>query len=143
MKDSLVGEISQIIDQLEEQECIVTTGGRRAVLCVTELSYPILKGSATFSIKKTRKVNQRTDDVPYETQKLFDLLRVVRSTYAKKKGVPTYVIFSNKTLLEMCRIKPIIDRIFLSVPGIGYHKMELYGEPFMRVIRKFIAEGGK
>ena len=49
---------------------------------------------------------------------------------ARKKGVPPYVIFSDKTIREMSALKPVDNVAFLRVSGVGETKLEQYGALF-------------
>ena len=139
MKDVNATEIKYIIEKLEEQECIISVGAGKPILRVTEMSYPILKGKASVKIRKARQlksVSQKAEIHSVDTE-LFDALKVVRMYFAKKKGVPAFVIFSDATLADMCRVMPTTEVEFLSVSGVGANKLEKYGEAFMRVIREY------
>lgn len=67
---------------------------------------------------------------------LFDNLRSLRSKLAKKAGVPPYIIFSDKTLVEMAATKPQNHDDMLDVNGVGDVKWERYGQDFLDVITK-------
>lgn len=68
---------------------------------------------------------------------LFELLRKLRTEIASEEGVPPYIIFSDKTLIDMCIKLPENEEQFLDVSGVGAHKLEKYGERFLKVIREF------
>ena len=70
------------------------------------------------------------------TEDLFEKLRAVRMTLAKKQGVPPYIICSDATLASMCRVKPQIRERMLDVSGMGEVKTAKYGEAFLQVIRE-------
>lgn len=57
--------------------------------------------------------------------------------FAKKRGVPAFVIFSDATLMDMCRKMPTTNTEFLTVSGVGQNKLDKYGEAFMQVIDKY------
>lgn len=139
MKDVRAFEIQYIIEKLEEQEYIQSVGAGKPVLRVTELSYPVLRGNADVKIRKARQQKSKTVDreIKAVNSELFEALKVVRLYYAKKKGVPAFVIFSDAALADMCRVMPTTDQQFLSVSGVGRNKLEQYGEAFMRVIREY------
>ena len=67
---------------------------------------------------------------------LFQDLRALRGRLASLRGVPPYVIFSDRTLREMCRQRPDSSAAFLQVPGVGERKLEQFGEAFLEIIRK-------
>ena len=144
MKQVSAAEIKYIIEKLEEQEYILSVGAGKPVLRVTEMSHPVLRGNAGVKIRKARQLKSKTEDrtIKTENSELFDALKVVRLYLAKKKGVPAFVIFSDATLADMCRVMPTTDEAFLSVSGVGTNKLEKYGEAFMRVIREYVKEHG-
>jgi ATP-dependent DNA helicase RecQ len=67
---------------------------------------------------------------------LFFKLKDLRSRLAREAGVPSYIIFSDASLRDMCRKRPVTPGAFLSVAGVGSRKMEKYGEAFTGLIRE-------
>lgn len=139
MKDSKPIEIKYIIEKLEEQGYIISVGAGKPILRVTEMSYPVLKGKAKVNIKKTRKFKSHIERVNIDetNSELFDALKVVRTFFAMKRGVPAYIIFSDATLADMCKVMPTTPKEFLRVKGVSSIKLEKYGEAFMRVIKEY------
>ncbi len=140
MKDAKVTEIKYIIEKLEEQGYIISVGAGKPVLRVTEMSYPVLRGNASVKIRKARQLKSKAQkaDIHAVDPELFEALKDIRMSFAKKKGVPAFVIFSDATLAEMCRVMPTTEAEFLSVSGVGANKLEKYGDAFLRVIRKYV-----
>lgn len=140
MPDVRVSAIRYIIEQLEEQEYMMSVGVGYPILRVTNMSYPVLKGQAKVYIKKTKKIKTHAEKLDTEgiSTGLLAELKSLRGQLAKKRGVPAYVIFSDATLADMCRILPTNDDQFLSVNGVGANKLEKYGEAFMGVIRAYL-----
>ena len=66
----------------------------------------------------------------------FAALRALRNMIAKASGVPAYVVFSDATLREMARVMPKDEDEFLSVSGVGGHKLKQYGAVFLDFIGK-------
>lgn len=139
MKNSKPTEIKYIIEKLEEQGYIISVGAGKPILRVTEMSYPVLKGKAKVNIKKTRKLKSHIERVNIDetNSELFDVLKVVRTYFAMKRGVPAYIIFSDATLADMCKVMPTTPKEFLRVKGVTGIKLEKYGEAFMRVIKEY------
>ena len=71
-----------------------------------------------------------------EDSPLFEELRLIRKGLADAEGVPPFVVFSDKTLKEMCAVLPTNKEQFLSVSGVGQMKLEKYGEPFISYFQK-------
>ena len=71
-----------------------------------------------------------------EDAELFEQLRVLRRSLADETGVPAYIVFGDKVLLEMVSRRPTNERELLRVPGVGEAKLERYGSAFLRVLRE-------
>jgi ATP-dependent DNA helicase RecQ len=69
-----------------------------------------------------------------DERELFDRLRVLRRELADEAGVPAYIVFGDKVLLEMVARRPSSPRELLQVPGVGEAKLERYGSAFLRVL---------
>jgi ATP-dependent DNA helicase RecQ len=68
---------------------------------------------------------------------LFDRLRQVRTNLAREEGVPPYIIFSDKTLTDMCIKQPFSKEEMLKVTGVGEHKYEKYAQSFLVAIEEY------
>ncbi len=73
-----------------------------------------------------------------EDEGLFEALKKVRSDKAKIAGVPAFVIFSDATLRDMCRIKPKNVSEFMRVSGVGEVKAKRYGNAFIKAINEYL-----
>ena len=69
-----------------------------------------------------------------DERELFDQLRVLRRRLADEAGVPAYIVFGDKVLLEMVARRPTSLRELLQVSGVGEAKLERYGAQFLRVL---------
>jgi ATP-dependent DNA helicase RecQ len=67
-------------------------------------------------------------------QGLFDALRAKRLELARTQGVPPYVIFHDKTLIELATRRPATVADMAGVPGVGKAKLDQYGAAFLAVI---------
>ncbi|MBK9923702.1 MAG: DNA helicase RecQ [Anaerolineales bacterium] len=68
---------------------------------------------------------------------LFAILRQKRKEMADTAGVPPYVIFSDKTLIEMSAYYPQSSKSLLNIAGVGQAKLEKYGDTFLEVIKSY------
>ena len=68
---------------------------------------------------------------------LLDKLRALRKEIAAKESVPAYIVFTDASLLDMCRKKPVSLAQFSGVNGVGGIKLEKYGEVFTALIREW------
>ncbi len=69
-----------------------------------------------------------------DERELFDALRARRRELADKAGVPAYIVFGDKVLLEMVARRPGTLDELLDVPGVGQAKLERYGDEFLKVL---------
>ena len=69
-----------------------------------------------------------------EDQALFERLRVLRMEIAKEEKIPPYIVFSDKTLISMCQLRPKNLEELLEVSGVGVVKAEKYGERFLHLL---------
>lgn len=83
----------------------------------------------------------RQAEVEYD-HPLFDLLRARRKVLADEAGVPPYVIFSDRTLVEMAAYYPQSTEPLMDISGVGQVKAHQYGETFLAIIRDYCREHG-
>ena len=76
-------------------------------------------------------------------RELFERLRALRARLARRQGVPAFVIFTDKTLLELSVEAPRTPRQLGEVSGVGEHKAAAYGEEFLSEIRSFLRQEGE
>ena len=79
----------------------------------------------------------RSDILNSRGRELFEQLRELRTIIAKEENVPSYIVFADKTLLDMCVKAPLTKDEMLKVAGVGENKYEHYGERFVDAIQKY------
>lgn len=72
-----------------------------------------------------------------ENETLFQKLRELRLSIARENSLPPYMVFNDRTLRDMARLRPITDAQFLAVNGVGDSKLAKYGKRFMETIAGF------
>jgi len=109
------------------------------VLSLSQGSYELLSGKRPFQgflleeeILPTKVVRTKQNEA-YDTT-LFEKLRAKRKELADKNGVPPYIIFSDKSLIDMCHRKPRTKQEFSEVFGVGEQKLERFSDVFVRLI---------
>ena len=114
---------------------------------VTETGRRVLKGIDKVTLRKdtlkpaTRKVARAAANAAALTEggmddtALFEALRKRRSELAKQQGVAAYVVFADKTLIDMARRKPATTAEMAAVHGVGESKLRQYGAIFLEVVR--------
>lgn len=125
---------------------------------VTPLGWEVMRGQRKVTIIKRpdaaqKKKNKSSGSVrfvnasadPYDKanlsprdRRLFEILRAKRSEIARFEGVPPYVVFTDKSLVDMACIKPQNEDDFLLVNGVGKAKLRNYGSEFIDAIVEFI-----
>lgn len=71
------------------------------------------------------------DEFTKAEEEMFERLRALRAEIAREEKVPPYIVFSDKTLVHMCILKPKTKSEMLSVSGVGEFKYEKYGKRFL------------
>jgi ATP-dependent DNA helicase RecQ len=112
---------------------------------LTEKSWPVLRGERNVRFRKdpqlirNKKVIKkpkahRFDLMNDDARQLFEKLRQLRLDLSKKLGVPPFVIFHDKTLVEMADLRPNSREELLQINGVGELKADQFGEVFLRAI---------
>lgn len=111
-------------------------------LGLNQKSGEILKGFSSFEMRKREdKVSKVKSNKSIESthgrEDLFEQLRSVRKKLASQNNVPPYVIFSDKSLHDMCQILPRDKEEFLMVNGVGISKCDKYASDFLNQIASY------
>jgi ATP-dependent DNA helicase RecQ len=84
--------------------------------------------------RRARASSEPMADVAPETQSLFEALRAWRRGQASAQGLPPYVIFHDKTLLEIARLRPPTPAALGALSGVGQAKLDRYGAAVLAVV---------
>ncbi|WP_415946984.1 DNA helicase RecQ [Ruminococcus bromii] len=139
MKEVTARHIFGTIDFLAEKEYISADNETEALKLLPK-SRDVLFGRERLVMKKVENsekvVKTRRPEVPVNSD-LLDALKALRKSIASKKSVPAYVIFSDATLIDMCKKCPETPDEMLEISGVGRTKLEKFGKEFLEVIAKF------
>ena len=139
MKEVTARHIFGTIDFLAEKEYI-SSDNETEVLKLLPKSRDVLFGRERLVMKKVENpekvVKTHRHEVPVNSE-LLDALKALRKSIASKKSVPAYVIFTDATLIDMCKKCPETPDEMLEVSGVGRTKLEKFGKEFLEVIAKF------
>jgi len=91
--------------------------------------------------ERVRVKGRKKEEVEYN-HALFAILRQKRKDMADEAGVPPYVIFSDKTLVEMAAYYPQSHASLLAMSGVGQVKLNQYGDMFLEVIKSYAEKHG-
>ena len=133
-----------VVDELLAQGLIRQDGDRYPVLKLTQRGSDVLYSSDRVSALKREDTKKKPQGKGLEAgrynEELFESLRIVRKNFADEQQVPPYVIFSDKTIHDMCRHYPASLSDMNRISGVGNAKLERYGEVFLLEIRKYLKE---
>jgi ATP-dependent DNA helicase RecQ len=111
---------------------------------LTEKGEAILLGREGFTLrvdpprekpaKKAPRAAPPDDDMDTTEAKIFEALRKLRRELAKDQGLAAYMVFADRTLLEMAERRPTNLEDFRGIHGVGERKIALYGEAFLEAI---------
>lgn len=149
LQDLSEDRIKQIIRELEQRGYLEATPDKYAILRVCSKAQGLLDGSDTLLLRwarerenaaaKTRKA-RKSDVLNHRGLELFEALKKLRMELAREENVPPYVVFSDRTLIEMCICLPFDRAEMLQVSGVGERKYERYGETFVTAVREFTGD---
>jgi ATP-dependent DNA helicase RecQ len=114
---------------------------------LTEKSWPVLKGERKVRFRKDPRStrNKKPNKTPAkltpdllsdDARPLFEKLRRLRLDISKKLGMPPYVVFHDKTLMEMAAHKPENRTEFLRINGVGEQKAGKFADAFLKAINE-------
>ena len=88
--------------------------------------------------EKPKKNKKGMDSLTSAGFKLFDKLKELRLEIARAEKIPPYIVFNDKTLIDMCAKMPTTKSDMLNVSGVGENKYSKYGERFIAVIKECV-----
>lgn len=141
-------ELRLLIDQMILEEYIIRTDGEYSVLRIGNIAR--LKNEDTHVVIRTFEEKEgpakikggkkrSTDVLTSAGYRLFEKLRGLRLVIAREEGMPPYIIFNDKTLIDMCAKIPENKEEMLQVSGVAENKFRKYGQRFLDEIAEFTA----
>lgn len=148
-KETLI-KIRQVFQHLILKEYLSLTNDEYPIVKLTASSQDLLQSDTKIKMKfaeertikkesnpkKDKRSKQENQEADYDFS-LFDQLRNLRSEIARNEKVPPYIVFSDKTLREICVVLPVSEEDMLKVSGVGKFKYDKYGDRFIEVIQAF------
>jgi len=137
-------DVREWVYQLIAQGYLAQSDSEYPVLRLGNRAREVLRGHADVKLRQPavhkrdapsidRRERAVVNDGPYD-RTLFEALRVWRRSEANERGVPPYVIFSDRTLRELARLRPVSRYELRGVYGIGDAKLEAFGDAVIQVI---------
>ena len=128
-----------IFRQMMGHDLIRPDSSRHGALRMTDAALPLLRGAASLTLRAdtvksappARRVKALVseDDAP-----LLSALKAKRRALAEAANVPAYIIFNDKTLIEMAETRPASLDDMARISGIGTKKLDRFGQDFLQVI---------
>ncbi len=148
LKELRETEIKSIINLMLAEGILHTTNDRYSLLRVSPQAAEVRQGTRKViwkkikadpakasREKKTDAVRMRRSDLLNSRGlELFERLRALRTEIAREESMPPYIIFSDKTLVDLCVKAPFYRDEMMKVTGVGENKFERFGERFLKVI---------
>lgn len=134
-----------VFRQLIHKGLLVQNITKHLVLQLTEAARPVLRAEEPLmlAVPRTEILNHKKhrrrelELAQGEDAALFRELRKLRKQLAEEEGIPPYVVFNDATLLELAQFKPVTEDEMLMINGVGYRKLERFGEAFLDCIREY------
>lgn len=141
-----VYRLRQILNELQVREYLYVTADTYSIVRLLPKAAELLDEDGTMLMKmakeekripkaakeKTKtKTSVAAKELSNEEAAVFEKLRALRMELAKEHKVPPYIIFSDKTLIQMAVERPSNKEEMLAVSGVGESKFEKYGEQFL------------
>lgn len=137
--------VREYVHLLEQEGYLEQDRGAYPVPRVTSKGRRALRDREAIELPKPRTIVasvpfKKTTSLEGFDAKLFESLRALRKELADAQGVPSFVIFGDKTLCDMACTRPQTNSEFLRLFGVGERKLEQYGEVFMQRIRAHVTD---
>lgn len=133
MNDSAESQIELYIEYFVKRQLISRDDD--GILSLENSGKEVLfKGRRIRKLTDVKK-NKDTQASPIDL-KLLTQLKIIRKDLANKSGMPAFVIFTDKTLEAMARLRPKDEKEFLLIPGVSQKKAEKFGKIFLSHINK-------
>ncbi len=148
LRESSEAELRLLISQMILEGYIYQTEGQYSVLRMGDFSplkdentHIIIHLNKDNELEKVGKTNNKrsTDSLTNYRYELLEKLRALRMEISREEALPPYIIFSDKTLIDMCVKVPQNKEQMLNISGVGIAKYEKYGNRFLEEILSFKA----
>lgn len=142
-KDLSANEWKGIYRQLIAMDYININFEQYGALFLTDKARPLLRGEVSLSLRKQSKKASKKSAGSTKSilrdidQEVFEELRQCRYSLSQQESVPPYVIFHDKTLVEMSRKRPATLVEMGKIAGIGEKKLDKFGQKFLDIIMQF------
>ena len=139
------GQWQAIFRQMMGRDLCRPDPDRHGALHLTAAAHPVLKGATPITLRHDTTIRARPavalrSQVAEEDEPLLSALKAKRRALAEAARVPAYVIFPDRTLIEMAERRPQSLDEMAQVSGVGAKKLDSYGDAFLAVIAGEVPE---
>ena len=148
--DIPIYQLRQILNHLVLNGFLFLTEDAYPVVGLTKKAQDVLDGSIPVIMKAAKERPKASGAASTDRKKstvkaadgpvddvLFEKLRTLRMDIARKEKIPPYIVFSDKTLVHMCLLRPSDKEEMLKVSGVGEMKFKKYGDVFLQAIKGY------
>ncbi|MEK4484128.1 DNA helicase RecQ [Psychrobacillus sp. FSL H8-0484] len=132
LKNKSLKEVSGLMEFMIAEGILLVNHGSLPTIYVSDAGKDVLLGKRQVMRKGVAVTKQLATNDP-----LFEGLRLLRKKIADEAGVPPFVIFSDKTLQDMCVKRPQTEEELLDIHGVGANKRDKYGKAFLEEIGRY------
>ena len=145
-------DFRDIVPDLVNQGLLARADGEYPTLSVPPKGWEFLKNRESLTLTRAiRKAVPRSVSAgktgaaegDRHDLRLYEELAALRMRYAEERRVPAYVIFGNRSLLEMAQRVPMTPEEFLRISGVGDAKLREFGDTFIDCIANYVQKHGQ
>ncbi len=149
LKDLPAKIVQNLTYQLIDLGALARTEGDRPVLKLTEKGVQVLRGEREVQLReprapratKSKRTQREVESWEGVDEALFEKLRELRREVAEERNVPAYVVFGDRTLRDLARLKPTTPVEMRLAHGVGEKKLATFGEAFLEAIKAHARAG--
>jgi ATP-dependent DNA helicase RecQ len=128
-----------VFRQMMGRDLVRPDADRHGALRMTDAARPILRGEAAITLRRDTVQTAAarpavTALISDENEPLLSALKAKRRALAEAASVPAYIIFPDRTLIEMAERRPVTLDQMAAISGVGAKKLESFGAAFLKVI---------
>ncbi len=152
LKDLGGDRCTELLQLLVDMNLCHISGGDYPLLRMTEMGWSVMQGRETAGFRPpahllpgstvARRANMlrktapsRAEPLTEEEEQVADVLRTFRADMASSRGVPAYVVFTNRSLMALVDARPTTREDFIAIPGLGPAKWDRFGETLVTLLQ--------
>lgn len=143
MSEYTDGDIKDMISIMLSEGYLKLSGDSYPIIKFTQHTNELLQAKVRLSIRKqlkqeTTSKHKTVENIEHYDEELYEELRRLRKEIAQKAGKPPFIVFTDRSLIDMAAKFPTTEEDFLNINGVGDVKLKEYGEGFLALINTFV-----